>query len=328
MVESTSSQMGRVIFVVGPTATGKSDLAVSLAEKLNAEIINADSIQFYNQIDVGTAKPSEELLSRAKHHLVSFVDPPQTLSAGDFARNAEAILTERCSRGIKNFILVGGSGFYIQALEKGMIPVPRVSDKTREEVRLLFEAEGSEKLWSKVENLDPDYALKVSKQDSYRVQRALEILLSGPKTISEAQAEFLCQESLLKKNYRIQKIALDLDRDLLRKRVALRTEQMLANGWIEEVKLLRERSFGSWAPLSSVGYFEVGEFLDQKISLGELKDKIITSTMQLAKKQRTWFKRDLENHWIVKASSSPNEVLKSAIDHLAEVPVLDQIQKK
>ncbi len=317
------TNQNRVIFVVGPTATGKSDLAVSLAEHYKAEIINADSIQFYNQIEVGTAKPSSELLARAKHHLLSFVDPPQTLSAGDFTRSAERVLVERTRQNIKNFILVGGSGFYIQALEKGMIPAPQVSDEMRERIKLKFEAEGPEKLWNEIQKLDPEYALKVSKNDSYRVQRALEILQSGTKTISEAQRDFATQSSFLKSNFRIQKIALDLDRDYLRKRVGLRTEQMLASHWVEEVKALREKSFGEWAPLKSVGYFEVGEFLDQKISKSELKEKIVTSTMQLAKRQRTWFKRDAENHWIVKAKAAPKEFFEAAKQHLDRALELD-----
>mgnify|MGYP000544739345 CR=1 FL=1 len=188
-----SIKLGRIIFVV--------------AEFDQAEIINADSIQFYSQIEVGTAKPGPELTSRAHHHLLSFVDPPKTLSAGDFTRAAEKVLVERTVAGVKNFVIVGGSGFYLQALEKGMIPAPIISEKIREQVKLKFENEGSEKLWTEVEKRDPEYALKVSKQDSYRVQRALEILLSGLTSISQAQRDFASQESSFRKKYRIQKIA-------------------------------------------------------------------------------------------------------------------------
>ncbi len=319
---STKPHLGRIIFIVGPTATGKSDLAVSLAEHFDAEIINADSIQFYSQIEVGTAKPSKELLIRARHHLISFVDPPQSLTAGDFVRAAERVLAERVAAGIHDFVLVGGSGFYIQALEKGMIPVSQISEKVREQVRIQFAAEGSQKLWKEIEKLDPEYSLKISSHDSYRVQRALEILLSTPISLTQAQREFDGQKSAFKKKYRIQKLALDLDRGELRSRVSLRTEQMLANAWIDEVKLLRERGYGSWAPLKSVGYFEIGQFLDQKISSSELKERIITSTMQLAKKQRTWFKRDLENHWITRSSSNSGEFFKAAVAHLF-TPELD-----
>ncbi len=318
-----SSKLAQIIFVVGPTATGKSDLAVSLAEHYRAEVINADSIQFYNQIEVGTAKPGPELTSRATHHLLSFVDPPQTLSAGDFTRAAEKVLAERTAVGVRRFIIVGGSGFYLQALEKGMILAPNITEKIREQVKLKFETEGSEKLWIEVEKRDPEYALKVSKQDSYRVQRALEILLSGPTSISEAKRDFASQESSFRKNYDIQKIALDFDRDFLRNRILRRTEQMLANQWIEEVAHLRTLGFTDWPPLKSVGYFEIGEFLDSRIKRSELADKIVTSTQQLAKKQRTWFKRDQENHWILNAESNPKLVFDEAKKWLGRATELD-----
>ncbi len=323
MVASTDLKLAQIIFVVGPTATGKSDLAISLAQYFNAEIINADSIQFYNQIEIGTAKPSQEMMAQARHHLIAFVEPPATLSAGDFVRAAEKLLSERLAAGVRNFILVGGSGFYIQALEKGMVPAPQISEQIREQVRLQFETQGSASLWNSIHEIDPEYAAKISKTDSYRVQRALEILLSSPISISQAQRDFENQKSNLKKNFKIRKIALDLDRGELRKRVTLRAEQMLAAGWLEEVKYLRSRGWGDWAPLKSVGYFEIGEFLDRKISQWELKEKIITSTMQLAKKQRTWFKRDQENHWIVGAKYSPTEFYELAMKHLLKAPELD-----
>ncbi len=311
----------QIIFVVGPTATGKSDLAVRLvenmrAEKLTAEIINADSIQFYNQINVGTAKPSAELLGRATHHLISFVDPPQSLSAGDFARAAQEILAQRQALGVRNFIIVGGSGFYIQALERGMYPLVKVDEKVREQVREDFEKLGGEKLWQELEISDPEYANKISKQDSYRMMRALELIRSGQKSMLQAQHEFEAQESQLHKDFKITKIALDLNRDHLRERVKQRAEMMLANHWIEEVEDLRARGFSDWTPMKSVGYFEIGEFLAGRLKASELQEKIVTSTMQLAKKQRTWFKRDRATHWIQLEHADPNRFFDEAMRFL------------
>ncbi len=317
--EQVSPKKGQIIFVVGPTATGKSDLAVSLAEKFAAEIINADSIQFYNQIEVGTAKPPPELLQRARHHLLSFVDPPETLSAGDFCRHANRILDERTNDGIQNFIVVGGSGFYIQALERGMYPLLKVEDNIRLKVREDFENLGGEKLWLELQALDPESAQKISPKDSYRTMRALEVLRSGQKSMLKAHDEFKNQESELHKNFIVKKIALDLDRDHLRGRVQLRTEQMLSNHWIEEVQTLRARGLAEWSPMKSVGYFEISEFLNEKMKRHELNEKIVTSTMQLAKKQRTWFRRDLETHWIHLPKANPEESLSRAMKFLTGI---------
>ncbi len=317
MDESIKDSKAQIIFVVGPTATGKSDLSILLAEHFKAEIINADSIQFYNQIEIGTAKPSKDMLERVPHHLISFVEPPHTLSAGDFSRAAEKLITERRASGVNKFVLVGGSGFYIQALEKGMVPAPQIDDATRAQVQQQFESQGSVKLWKEIEKFDPEYAQKISPNDSYRVQRALEILLSSPKTISAAQHEFESQGSSFKKNFHIHKLALDIDRDELRLRVGLRTEQMLRANWIEEVQELRALGFSGWAPLSSVGYFEIGEFLDAKISKADLKGRIMTSTMQLAKKQRTWFRRDQEIHWLNNVTADSKLFFQNALKHLA-----------
>jgi tRNA dimethylallyltransferase len=303
----------KIIFVVGPTATGKSDLAVLLAEKFQAEIINADSIQFYNQISVGTAKPSADLLKRVTHHLLSFVDPPQSLSAGDFSRCAHQILEQRLAAGVKNFIIVGGSGFYIQALERGMYPLAQIDEKIRAQVREDFVKLGAEKLWQELVTLDPEYSKKISTHDSYRVMRGLEILRSGQKSMLQAQQEFQSQESQLHKDFSIQKIALDLNRDHLRERVRRRTEQMLANHWLEEVQSLRDRGLADWAPMKSVGYFEISEFLNGNLKPFDLQEKIVTSTLQLAKKQRTWFKRDRETQWILLEQADPERFLSEAL---------------
>lgn len=289
-----------VLFIVGPTATGKSDLAVDIAEACaqKAEIINCDSVQFFAGVDIGAAKPDESLLRRAKHHLIGHVPLGGCYTAGDFRREALQIIEEGPNRGVERFLAVGGSGFYVQALEKGMFEVPEVPEEVRE--RLEEEADalgGLEALYAELSKKDPEAAAKISPRDRYRIIRALEIIRSEPSgaTLSEIKRRF--RESAPQVPFTSSKIGLVLDRNVLRKRVRERAARMLKMGLIDEVKELRAKGLKDWSPLKSVGYREVQAMLDGQIELKDLEDAIVTSTMQLAKKQMTWFKRDQSIRW-------------------------------
>lgn len=312
-----------VLFIVGPTATGKSDLAVDIVEACAPlaplpEIINCDSVQFFTGVDIGAAKPDESLLKRAKHHLVGHVPLGGSYTAGDFRRDALQVIKESSTRSVDRFLAVGGSGFYVQALEKGMFEVPEVPEEVRD--RLEAEADvpgGLEVLYSELTQKDPEAAARISPRDRYRIIRALEIIRSDPSgsTLSDIKRRFAL--SAPEVPFTAYKIGLSLDREILRKRVRERTSKMLKAGLIEEVKGLREKGLRDWSPLKSVGYREVQAMLDGHIELKDLEDAIVTSTMQLAKKQMTWFKRDPSIQWFdavaerTRAIEAGQKILKS-----------------
>lgn len=294
----------KVLFLVGPTASGKSDAGVAIAEATGAEIINCDSVQFFAGVEIGAAKPEPELLRRARHHLVGHIPVGQDYNAGDFRRDALALITSgACGR----FIAVGGSGFYVQALEKGMYDVPEITPEVREQLdRGAAEPDGLQKLYAELSARDPRTAEKIDRNDRYRILRSLEILRAHPKeTLSEIRERFRSAEP--PQPFVSEKIGLFCERTLLRERVTVRTRRMLASGLIAEVELLRAeiRKLGldDWAPLRSVGYNEVQDFLDGRLPREALEEQIITSTMQLAKRQMTWFKRDQATEWFPRGSS-------------------------
>jgi tRNA dimethylallyltransferase len=300
--EGEADQLPHVLFIVGPTATGKSDFAVRVIEEAKdfkpaAEIINCDSVQFFDVLEIGAAKPGPDLLSRAVHHLIGHVQLGGSYTAGDFRRDALGVIDERGRLGVDRFVAVGGSGFYVQALEKGMYAVPPISVLVKNELEIDRINLGEAELYLELGRRDPESALKIKPADSYRIMRALEILRSTPsgETLTQIRARFEKQRPPTPFN--VSKIGLRCSRDFLRQRITLRTELMLKAGLIDEVENLRTQGFKDWAPLASVGYREVQQFLDGAISRVNLNDAIITSTMQLAKRQMTWFKRDPEIHW-------------------------------
>lgn len=277
----------KVVFVYGPTCSGKTELGIRLAEDFGGEILSCDSVQVYKHIDIGSAKPNKSELARAKHHLVDFVDYPRKYNAADFREDALSVLKKLEQQGHKLVYVVGGTGFYFQALEKGMSEAPSVDSGLAEAIRLEAESDLS-KLWEELVEGDRTYSEKIASGDTYRICRAIELLRSGYK----ASELFRAKESNFP--YPLYKIFLNPERDQLRKRMDQRTMKMLEAGLVNELKQLRAQGYTDWTPLSSVGYKEVGEFLDSKIEQSELAFWISTRSMQLAKRQRTWFARDKE----------------------------------
>ena len=300
---SSKTALPHLLFVVGPTACGKSDFAVEVSEQsgrpgeLHAEIINCDSVQFFEGIDIGAAKPDFDLMARATHHLISHLPPGATYTAGDFRRDALRIITERTAAKVNRFIPVGGSGFYIQALEKGMFDVPDIPDEIREAVASEHQKNGLGPLHDELMRRDPVSGARIKPGDTYRILRALEILRADPdsRTLNEIKDHF--ERHRKSPPFEVSKIGLFRERDVLRDRVIERTRRMLRDGLIEEVKALREKGLGAWAPMQSVGYAEVQAMLDGKLNKEVLTESIVTSTMQLAKRQMTWFKRDPQIQW-------------------------------
>lgn len=302
----------KVVFVVGPTASGKSSLAISLAQKFSGAIVNCDSIQLYQKVDIGSAKPTHDEMKMVPHFLFDFVAPPDEITAGEYSRLFFAKLKELEAK-FKTVFVVGGTGFYFQAIEKGMFPIGPTDEKIKEQVLIeMAETGGPLRLYQELRARDPQKADKISPNDHYRLGRAIEMIRAHGKSVSEIEEEFRKFQAPFP--YPLLKMGIQIDRSHLASRVRLRTQQMLESGWIEEVEDLLSQGLKSWAPLSSVGYREIVQFLEEKSdkNLKNLEDLIVQSTMRLAKKQRTWFARDHEIHWLT--STTGETMLKSAED--------------
>jgi tRNA dimethylallyltransferase len=279
----------RTIFVVGPTASGKTNLAITLAKEFGGEVISCDSIQVYQGLDIGSSKPSILEQQGIKHHLLSTVPMGEKYTAGDFRRDALKILAETQE---KIMWIVGGTGFYFKALEFGMTDNPKMDEVARKAFESEWEKKSSEYFYKELKDKDPERAKEISPNDSYRIFRAIEILRLGFKP-SELKQNFRPKDF----PYPILKLGVGVDRDTLRARVDSRTQSMLALGFEQEVLALRERGFVTWEPMQSVGYKEMNEYLDGRLKKSDLLPQITTKTMQLAKRQMTWFKKDPEIHW-------------------------------
>ncbi len=288
----SDSDKKTITFVVGPTASGKSAWALSQVEKSKGIICNADSLQIYKKLDIGTAKPSNEERKLVPHFLFDLCEPDQNFTAGDYHRVALETIEKQIHVGPIYF--VGGSGFYIQALEHGMYDAKNPSAET---TQLLDQWEEGKCLRMELEKRDPESAARITPNDIYRMRRALEMILTEGKTVAELQSSHKKGQGLSLK-YNVEKIGIFVERTQLRLRVQKRIKQMLKEGFIEEVEGLIKAGYKDAKPLKSVGYKECLMHLDGEISLDEMLFKIETATMQLAKKQMTWFKRDKEIRWI------------------------------
>jgi tRNA dimethylallyltransferase len=293
---AASSNNNEIVFIVGPTGTGKSDLAVAAARQKNAVIVNIDSVQTFKHVKIGAAKPSAEMLKSVPHYLFDVVEAPANLTAGDYRRLALSLLDELVPQ--HNVFIVGGSGFYVQALEHGMFEVDPVPEEVFEKLEEDFAAFGNGVMWSELDKADPAAAAKIHTNDTYRIKRALSLIRAHGKPVSDAKLAFAGDVSnKLSNKFKIRKLGLILPRERLRMRIQQRTLKMLDAGLVSEVKTLLEQGFGDWAPLKSVGYAETVRYLNGEIAQRDLAFEIVKNTMALAKRQVTWFKRDPEIRW-------------------------------
>lgn len=282
----------KITFIVGATATGKSQLAMQLALQTGAAIVNADSIQCYKHLQIGAAKPTAEDMRQVEHLLYGFVELDQNFTAGDYRRAALKIIEEQITK--RPLVFVGGSGFYFQALEKGMYDVSPVPSSIHQKVEKL-KAAGL--VYEELEKHDQKSAVRIGRQDTYRLERALELVLSENKTLLAIEEDFRSKNKSLGEIYTLEKIGLSCERAFLRERVRARIHKMLDEGLVREVEELIAQGFGGTRALQSVGYREVVAYLRGEMRRDDLIDAIVTSTMQLAKKQQTWFKRDKAIVW-------------------------------
>lgn len=291
---------GEILFLLGPTGTGKSAVAVELALKNGFEIVNCDSHQVYKELNAGTAKPTLEQLMKVTHHLYSFVEVGEQFTAGQYRKKVFEFLDEQLRQNKSRFLFVGGSGFYVNTLLSEMYPVGAGEGKIREGVLKDFKEKGAQVLFEELTKKDPKYAEKIGPNDHYRMQRALEILRAGHDSVTEYQrlAKEHSKNPLREMGFQVSKIGIDLDKEELKVRLKKRAQEMIKGGLIEETQDFLKRGFKEWRPLSSVGYKEVQLYLSGQIALGDLADAITLSSSQLSKRQRTWFKRDTEIKWL------------------------------
>ncbi|MDD2335594.1 MAG: tRNA (adenosine(37)-N6)-dimethylallyltransferase MiaA [Geobacteraceae bacterium] len=284
----------KLIIVQGPTASGKSELAVRLAERCNGEIVNADSMQVYRFMDIGTAKPSADQLQRVPHHLIDIVDPDQMFSAADFCREAEKVIMDISRRG-KNSIVCGGTGLYIRALTKGLMDSPSGDAAFRDEMKDLANREGREVLHRRLAEVDPVSAERIHPNDQFRIIRALEVFQMTGRSISALRGEH--RFGTFRYDYR--KIGLSSDRETLYRNIDNRVDLMIKKGFLEEVKVLLATGYpSSLKPMRSLGYRHMCDYLEGFLPFEDALQLMKRDTRRYAKRQLTWFNQDPEIKWI------------------------------
>lgn len=278
----------KVIVICGPTASGKTGLAVELAKRINGEIVSCDSMQIYKDMEIGSAKPTEEEMQGIKHYLIDYVQPNERYSVARYKKDAEEAIAEILSKG-KTPIVVGGTGLYVNALVYGIEYNDVETDmKYREELDNIAENEGLDKLYEQAFKIDSEAMAKVSRNDKKRILRVLEIYHATGKTKTELEIE--SKKNGVKYNYKV--FAINWERERLYDRINRRVDLMFKQGLEEEVIRLLEKYKEYPTAMQAIGYKEVKEYLQGKISKQEGIDKIKQETRRYAKRQITWFKKN------------------------------------
>lgn len=278
-----------LIVIAGPTAIGKTALAIKLAKFYNTEIVSADSRQFYREMDIGTAKPSAEELNSVKHHFINSHSIQDPFTVGNYEKQVMKLL-ERLFIEHDQVILAGGSGLFINSVCNGFDELPVAAEETRERLNLLFNEKGIEYLQERLKKADPVYFAEVDINNPQRIIRALEVYESTGKAFSTYRSK-----SSKKRPFNIIKIGLNTRRDKLYQQINLRVDQMIEKGLIEEVISLI--SFRDLNALNTVGYTEIFNYLDGDYSKDEAIEKIKQNTRRFAKRQLTWFKKSGDMMW-------------------------------
>jgi tRNA dimethylallyltransferase len=282
-----------VIAIVGATATGKSEVAMALAEVLPGEIVNADALQVYRGFDVGTAKPSPEERARVPHHLIDILDPHERWSAGEFARRAREAAAGIRERGNVP-IVVGGSGLYLRALFEGISPIPPGDPEVRSGLRRRLEEEGLPALAAELARVDPETAARLGAGDTQRVLRALEVARVSGRPLSS----WIAEQPFGTQRVDAVRVGLTLPRSVLYDRIAGRVARMVEQGWVEEVARLLALGLGPGLPaFQAIGYRQIVRHLEGEWSLEQAIGETVKATRRFAKRQETWFRREPDVTW-------------------------------
>jgi len=284
----------KVIVICGPTASGKTALSIELAKRINGEIISADSMQIYKDMDIGTAKPDKEEMQGIKHYLLDFVSPDVRYSVAEYKIDATRAIDEILQKG-KTPIIVGGTGLYIDTLIYGIeYSDIKIDEEYRKKLEKIVEEKGLETLYKLAVQIDSEAMKKISVNDKKRIMRVLEIYQATGKTKTQQEQE--SRKNGVKYNYKV--FALNMDREVLYNRINLRVDLMIKNGLIDEVTKLKDKYNKFPTAMQGLGYKEVVEYLEAKTTKEEMIEKIKMETRRYAKRQLTWFRKNKQTIWL------------------------------
>jgi len=302
----------KIVLIVGPTGAGKTQLALEIAQKISGEIVAADSMQIYRYMDIGTAKPTPQEQALVSHYLLDLIDPDQDFSAGHYqnvaSKSIDSILQKE-----KRVLVCGGTGLYIKSLIHGFFPGAQEDRAIDQELRTQEAQRGEGYLYHELTKVDPASALRIHPKDTFRVIRALEVYYLTGLPISEHHEKHAFKET----RYEYLQIGIRWDRSFLYNRINLRCEQMIKDGFIEEVRSLRARGYHSeLKSMQSLGYRHMCAFLDDKISLEEAMRSMKRDTRRFAKRQLTWFRADASIVWVENPLKNLTQIEKLIKDFL------------
>jgi len=291
--EPKSARDALLLVILGPTGSGKTNLSLAIAEEFHGEVVNCDSVAMYREFDIGTAKPSAADRGRVPHHLFDFVDPTLHITAGEYARQARAVLTEIKGRGHLP-IVVGGTGLYLRALLEGLFPGPQRSEELRERLRRQTARRGSTYLHRVLRKLDKAAAAKIHAHDTPKLIRAIEVCLASRQKMTDLWQQG--RDPL--QGFRILRLGLDPDRAALYERINQRARDMFENGLIEETQHLRQKHGPAAYPLTSLGYKQAIQCLQGQLTREEAIQAAQQAHRNYAKRQMTWFRREPDVQWL------------------------------
>lgn len=293
------------IVLAGPTGVGKTDLSLKLAKILDADIISCDSAQVYKEMNIGTAKIKESEMNGIKHYMLDVLEPREKYSVGEYQRAVDKILAQKEKEG-RAVILTGGTGLYINSVVNGLSSLPESDPKLRDELMAL----SVDELYEKLLELDPEAAEKIHKNNKKRVERAVEVCIITGKKFS-----VLSKENVKNNNYDFLKVCLTRDREILYKRIDKRVDIMMNEGLLDEVTALYKKYGGEiLRKINIIGYTQLIDYLEGKISLETAVEFIKRDSRHYAKRQMTWFNNDSGYLWFDLEKQSENEILKTIIE--------------
>ena len=291
--------MNRAIVIAGPTGVGKTKISIDLASELNAEIISSDSAQVYKGLNIGTAKITEKEMQGIKHHLIDIVEPISKYSVGNFEKDVNKILNQNPE---KNFLLIGGTGLYLNSVTNGLSILPEADKKTREYLTTL----DNQALLELALKYDEEATKEIHPNNRVRLERVVEVFLLTGQKFSE-----LFKKNIKNNNFKFLKIALERDRENLYDRINKRVDIMFEQGLVDEVKNLYKIYGEKLYKLNIIGYNEIIDYINGVISLDEANYKIKLNSRHYAKRQFTWFKADKEYQWFNLDRISEQEIVKT-----------------